>query len=482
MNIIDLENLEEGFLAFSWTNLSPKDRLKVMADAPRTVWIFGAGASHHYNLNTRGISIPLANDFFSAFNELPTSDGFNAHVGPLISFLQHSRGVKPNEVPQWTENIEDFMTSIESDLNDLRRKKKKQELDVQDMQHVFLLSSVFNNMNFIFANVVNEAQNGPSISLYSYLLNFCGPNDAFITFNWDTLLDRALADTGGWTPNNGYGLTFSAALDGTWKAGVESSPIFPTEWKLLKLHGSTNWLVPYTYVNLETLEYGSFVPESDLFLYWQSTLPYETFKSRWRGGYVPTCYCYYPANLPVAGFSYEQLSAGNGRMFTQMGLMGIFSPFKEPSGNGVPSSPLLITPVRQKRYDLFQSKIESLWQQSKNVLRTAEKIVIIGYSFPPTDIRPLKLLRSTLDSRKGDISIEIVAPDAKDIASRIGNEHLTKASSVVTHSVKFEDYFQILWKGSPQLMKKAAEKHSEVKAWLERIYIIGQKATEIYRE
>jgi len=169
-------------------------------------------------------------------------------------------------------------------------------------------------------------------------------------------------------------------------------------------------------------------------------------------------------------------------MIIQAGLMGIFSPFKEPSGDGVPSSPLLITPVRQKRYDLFQSKIEGLWQQSKDVLRTAEKIVIIGYSFHPTDTRPLELLRSNLDSREGDISIEIVAPGAEDIASRIGNEHLSKVKSVVTHSVKFEDYCQILWKGAPQLMKRAAAKHSEVKAWLDRIYIIGQKVTEIYRE
>jgi len=481
MTIIDLEKVEEGFLGFSWAQLSPRDRLKVMAGAPKTVWIFGAGASHHYNLNMRNIPVPLANDFFSAFNELPTSDGFNAHVGPLISYLQHNRGIKPDDVPQWTENIEAFMTSIESELDHLKRKKEKEEIDAQEMQDIFLLSSVFNNMNFIFANVVNEAQNGPSFSLYSHLLNFCGPNDTFITFNWDTLLDRALASAGGWTPNNGYGLTFSSALDGTWRSEVESSPIFPTEWKLLKLHGSTNWLVPYTYVNLETFEYRSLVPESDLFLYWQSSLPYETFKSRWRGGYVPTCYCYYPPNLPVEGFSYEQLSAGNGHMFAQVGLGGIFSPFKEPTGEGVPSSPLLITPVRQKRYDLFQSKIESLWQQAEAGIRTAEKIVIIGYSFPQTDIRPLKLLRSALDLRGGEISVEIVAPDAKEIASWIGNDYLKKACSLLTHSLKFEEYLQILWKSSPQLMKQAAEKHSEVMAWLERIYIIGQKATEIYR-
>ena len=482
MNGVDLENVEDGFLAFSWANLSPKDRAKVTANAPRTVWIFGAGASHHYDLNAGGIPVPLANGFFKAFHALPTSGGFHAHVGPLISFLHHRRGIKPHEVPQWTENIEDFMTSIESELNELRKKKEKQELDEKDMQRVFLLSPVFNNMNFIFTNVVNEAQNGPSISVYHNLLKFCGPNDAFITFNWDTLLDRALADTGGWTPNDGYGLTFSSVLDGTWKTDVESSPCFPTKWKLLKLHGSTNWLVPYTYVHLETLEYDSLVPESDeVFLYWQSTLPYETFKGRWRGGYAPTCYCYYPPNLPVAAFSHEQLSPGNGRVWSQIGLMGIFSPFEEPSGDGVPSSPLLITPVRQKRYDLYQPTIEKLWQQSTDVMRAAEKIVIVGYSFPPTDTRPLELIRDTLNSREGEISIEIVAPKAKGIASQIGNVYLSKAKNVATHSVKFEDYQRRLWKDAPELMKRAAAKHGEVKAWLERIYIISQKVPEIYR-
>ena len=58
MTGVDLENVEDGFLAFSSANLSPRDRVKVMADSPRTVWIFGAGASHHYNLNARGFPVP----------------------------------------------------------------------------------------------------------------------------------------------------------------------------------------------------------------------------------------------------------------------------------------------------------------------------------------------------------------------------------------------------------------------------------------
>ncbi len=409
MKSVDLENVAEGFLEFCWINLSPRDRAKIMAESPRTVWIFGAGASHHYNFNSRCVPVPLANGFFKAFHLLPISDGFSAHVGPLISFLTHYRGVKPLHVSQWSENIEDFMTSIETELNTLIKIRKKRRLNEDEFLKASSLAAVFSNMNFIFANVINEAQNGPSESAYRYFLDFCGPNDAFVTFNWDTLLDRALADTGGWSPNDGYGISFSAVMDGTWKQAVEASPDFQTNWKLLKLHGSTNWLAPFTFIHLDTLEYTSSVPESDnIFLYWQSTLPYETYKNRWRGGYSSTCYCYYPPNIPDFCFFHHQLSPGPDRMWVRATPIGIFSPFEEPSGEGILSSPVLITPVRQKKYDVYKSKMEHLWQHSEDLMKAADRIVIVGYSFPPTDTRPLELLRNTLNSRKGEISVEIV--------------------------------------------------------------------------
>jgi hypothetical protein len=248
-------------------------------------------------------------------------------------------------------------------------------------------------MNFIFANVLNEAVNGPSSYLYRELLELCGPNDAFVTFNWDTLLDRALADSGGWSPNDGYGVTFASILDGTWKTAVENGPTFSTGWKLLKLHGSTNWLVPYMAVNFKTLEYASLVPDlvpdsSAVFLFWQSTMPYLTHHGRWRGGYVPTAYCYYPPNIPGNLFTEKQISAPEGHVILSA-TYKTFSPFSEPSDSVVPSSPLLITPVRQKKYDTYRSTIGALWDQTVKLLETVDRIVIVGYSFPVTDTRAL---------------------------------------------------------------------------------------------
>ena len=475
MTRVNLDQVSDSLLVFCWQNLPHRERAKVMAKAPRTVWWFGAGASHHYALNANGVPVPLANGFFEAFNELPTFQGFQAHVGPLISYLGHYRGVPALDVPEWRENIEDFMTSIEAEIGTLRHiKSTKGDLDADQRSKVFSVASLFNNLGFILASVVNEAQNGPSESLYRYLLDFCGPEDTFITFNWDTLLDRALVDSGGWSPNNGYGLTFSAALDGTWKPAVEGNPQFSTNWKLLKPHGSTNWLVPYMHVNLDTFEYMSLVPQSDrVFLYWQSSMPYGTHKSRWRGGYVPTCYCYYPPNIPGRYFQEAEISPKPGHTFVTT-TPKLFSAFDEPESAGIPASAVLITPVRQKKYDSYQTAINSLWAQSAEELATTNKIVIVGYSFPPTDTRALELLGDALAARPKEIAVEVIAPDADNIVSRIGDVRLAGAMSVTRHNVKFEEYLGILAGPIPGLMKKAAADFTEVREWVERIFALNR--------
>jgi hypothetical protein len=422
------------------------------------------------------VPVPLASGFFKAYHHLPISHGFDSHVGPFNNFLEEYRGVTPETIGQFDENIEAFMTSVESELERIREMAKDHKLTTDEYADAISYAMVFTNMNFIFANVLNEAQNGAPISLYRNLLEFCGPSDLFVTFNWDTLLDRALLDTGGWNPNTGYGLTFRAVLDGSWKNAFEGSAKFATNWKLLKLHGSTNWLVPYMGVDFREWEFQTAVASTDdVFLYWYSSLPYATHKNRWRGGYVPTTYCYYPPNLPAEFFTKEQLAAPPGHVFTSF-TYRFLSPFEEggPTGS-IPSSPILITPVRQKKYDLYRATIQNLWAQAVKGLEDASRIVIVGYSFPPTDTRALDLFRGLLTTRGKELSIEIVAPDVEGIAKRIGEEYLRCANEVRLHRMIFEDYLELLSESLPSMMRQAAADDLEVQAWLERLYISNQR-------
>ena len=466
---VNHEEPDDDFLGFAWQNLTPKARARVLSKSPKTFWLFGAGASHHYALNAFGVPVPLANGFFEAFHRLPTSQGFHARVGPLIYFLEHYRGVSPSEAPKWTENIEEFMTSVERELEELKESAGGRRFTEEQLKRAVSYTEVFNNMTFIFANVLNEAQNGSAMSFYRAILELCGPNDSFATFNWDTLLDRALMDTGGWSPNTGYGLNFRAVLDGSWKDSMEGETGFLSGWKLFKLHGSTNWLVPYAVVHFRSLEYKSIIPGSgDLFLYWHSSLPYATYKNRWTGGYVPTTYCYYPPNIPGEFFTKAQLSPEPDHVFVSA-TRRFLSAFEEGDSKGVPSSPILITPVRQKKYDAYSATIQGLWNQAVKALEEASRVVVVGYSFPPTDTRALDLFRSLLAARGGQISVEIVAPGVADIAKRIGEDYLAKVREVKLHDMKLEEYVDLLSGSIPSLMRQAAAEYTEVRDWLKRI-------------
>ena len=73
------------------------------------------------------------------------------------------------------------------------------------------------------------------------LLSGLSPDDAVSTLNWDTTVDRTLAEQGRWTPLTGYG--FDKNLWTGWTE-ADAKPLPPelcrcSEITVLKLHGST---------------------------------------------------------------------------------------------------------------------------------------------------------------------------------------------------------------------------------------------------
>lgn len=67
--------------------------------------------------------------------------------------------------------------------------------------------------------------------------------DAVITFNWDTLVERALAEDGRWCPADGYGFPrrlVHESGDGI-KHSIPAHSAPPSEVLVLKLHGSYGW-------------------------------------------------------------------------------------------------------------------------------------------------------------------------------------------------------------------------------------------------
>ncbi len=95
------------------------------------------------------------------------------------------------------------------------------------------------------------------------------------------------------------------------------------------------------------------------------------------------------------------------------------------------SVPLIIPPVKQKSYGLYASLFDDLWKSAEDALVLAERIVIIGYSFPQTDLKSLSLFKRAFTRRSNMPRVVIVDPNPERIAETvrfefgISDDHLT---------------------------------------------------------
>jgi hypothetical protein len=122
-------------------------------------------------------------------------------------------------------------------------------------------------------------------AFHAALARSASPGDTFISFNYDCLLGRALAQHAGkrWKPTEGYGFTVEDK-DGAWADHAGPGAPYKTSIKLLKPHGSLNWLSQNGTWILRTDEYAARV-EQDLVIVpplWQKSFDAEPYQTIWR--------------------------------------------------------------------------------------------------------------------------------------------------------------------------------------------------------
>ncbi len=272
----------------------------------------------------------------------------------------------------------------------------------------------YNELVFLFASVINEIQNGPVSGPHRSIARMLAPDDAVITFNWDTLMDRALTAETSWRVDWGYGVPPRGVFDDGWRA-AHAAPACRKHPRLIKLHGSTNWLTAYTVPG----EAGQMVlshqlDPGTLHVFEQATKPYACYAGRYMGGYEAFVYGYYPPNLQdVPG-----RPASPGRVIVRARLK---SPWKDEGGTsdeGLVAMPLLIPPVRFKTYRMFGELFSGLWKEAEDTLAAAGEIVVIGYSFPKTDLQSHALFANAFTRRDLMPQVTVLDPQPDRIVDK----------------------------------------------------------------
>ncbi len=270
----------------------------------------------------------------------------------------------------------------------------------------------YTQLIFLFVSVINEIQNGSISESHIALAKQLSNDDSIITFNWDTLMDRALKQTSNWNTDFGYFVKPVATFRDNWENFDDSKKTlkFPI---LLKLSGSSNWLTSYNLPENGKMELMQEINPDKFYIYESTINAYDCFGGQFMCGYEDFSYGYYPPNLPIKG-----KSAPDGMMIMSMRIKNPFAPEATSSNSGLTSMPLIIPPVKHKEYDSFGDLFLDLWTEARDRLVSADKIYIIGYSFPITDIRSDELFKSVFKKRNDYPEIVILNPSPDAIFDR----------------------------------------------------------------
>jgi SIR2-like domain len=212
----------------------------------KTVFLFGAGASRgalrHVLINRKRVKPPLNADFFAVAETYARAKGRSSADKKRLDRLKR---VFTEEIP-----VKGFPTMEEAfsllyitkDFPEIyktgpgRKPSAGTRREIED----------FLRLTFDILAVLDR--NSREETGYDRLVAQLGLHDAFVSLNYDTLLDSALVRRG-WKPKTGYRL-------GGGKRKVEWEPHQQDESRplagipLLKLHGSINWFVRGSYGSL----------------------------------------------------------------------------------------------------------------------------------------------------------------------------------------------------------------------------------------
>jgi hypothetical protein len=280
------------------------------------------------------------------------------------------------------DNVEDLVTAIQKRIDEYKDGTREQRA-----RRTFLTSQYG-----VFKNAVRawfaEIQQGPALASCSYrefAENIVARGDCILTFNYDVSLDRELKLAGKFEVGNGYGFP------------IEGLP-GKSATKLLKLHGSTNWLA---------LLFGGMTSGGASF-------------------------------QPGSTLSARPVIAKN-----ELSFLGYRDTVDPAFGKGGAALPVMIFPARSKDFYFAASTgieyaefWDDLWRQAAEALRLSARVVICGYSLLPIDERARNLL---LNEPRKDAEIEVASgQDSDRIASDYRDAGYAKA--VVADEVLFQGW------------------------------------------
>lgn len=339
------------------------------------VVVLGAGAS-------KPAGYPLAGELLPAIGENIQPDAWARWRAFCESCEGPFRRLLENPNPEVVFSVLDlYEIAKEAEFADRMRRHKRgeqvEELDPNGLNTLGARVALLDCLEAFFAlkHVEDlDPATAPRRDYLRRLLDELDAGDRVITLNWDTIVERTLAEGGRWNPTTGYGIKKPLALGFEYDKAVTEPRITECDIYVLKLHGSFGWYrTAGGLLYFEGPEFLRFLPDASA-----------------HHPHVPWC-----------------------------------DPMPPPIGR--PTNPLLLHPSFLKQ--LAGSELQEIWAQADAALRAADSIRVVGYSLPPAD-SAVRALLNTLRWRgdRGEATIYVSDPNAE--ARRRWSEFLGSSARI----------------------------------------------------
>lgn len=403
-----------------------------------TVYILGAGANQSLEA-WDGLRPPLATNFFRVALQAKQFSGrqYTERLQPLYDFVATHFKRDRDRLQREPFDLEELFTTLQLQQA-VAYRAGKQERSVQLAQIEFLLKS------FLAEYLSQFESHAFSDHTMRELGRVIHTEEATVlSFNYDCIIESVLELASGvrgsipstlgsdptslqvteeelayshfnWNRPLAYGFKFSELqlqqagvaryVDGARFYAHPSNALYETPF--LKLHGSLNWF--------------RFLP---IRRFWMGPAPPELRDLAKR---QPDLFGDTPPDLP------------DSRRDAVILIRGHWWLAQPPDFDGWLIDPVLVTPVLNKERSLAEPLFDMLWTRAELTLSKCRRLVVIGYSFAPTDFHSKDLLRRAFQEGPPD-ELVVVNP-SEDVVTKV--LELTHFQQAPTVHDKVEDYIR----------------------------------------
>jgi hypothetical protein len=340
----------------------------------KTVYVLGAGSNMVVRHQSRGIHPPLACDFFQQLHSgLPAErfDLIQNNNSKLYEYINHYWKLGVHELSTADFDLEECFTLLEQHEKDATRHQ-----NYADYYRLWEIKGQLTALLTGLLDEISENQLPGAEGLRPLARRVLDEKAAVVTFNYDTLLEQAIIEELAgqpWDPILAYAAPFDEFEPGNGEPPIEfRSARFPAQAHkapFLKLHGSLNW---FRYTDFAKLSSDG-TPQ----------------RAENRGQTLVR-----PVDSP--------------RMVSAPGYILV-----RPDGNLLEQ--LIITPVLNK--DVAQKPFAHIWKKAREEMRECSRLVVCGYSFPPSDFATQRLFLESFVEGPPD-ELVIINPDTS-VVSRV---------------------------------------------------------------